>query len=166
MEHALSEVLGNLLFGSVQGWHCGKLHISKPYLEALFFENKSVTLDSKRHLLISALESSERLEPQKIKELDRNIRKVMDWRNAFAHGRIRFKGEKVYLAYFKNGLKQEELTDDFYTKIESYFWGAYNEAFNLLGIVLGWLEPVRAGFWKTTPAEILIKTRPDDDKSD
>lgn len=74
----------------------------------------------KRRTLTRLLERAEALEPSAIKELKAGLNKVMEWRNAFAHGKLLHEHNGGFVLQYYSGGPQELVLDDaFFEKVES-----------------------------------------------
>jgi hypothetical protein len=74
----------------------------------------------KRRVFTRLLERTEKLDSASIKALKAGLNNVMEWRNAFAHGKVvlEFTGGFV-LQYYSGGMKELALDDAFFEKVES-----------------------------------------------
>jgi len=78
--------------------------------------------ESKRKLIKHIIEELLVFETKKLQsEYDNKLRKVMSYRNAFAHGHLTNIGDEVKLTWFEGVTKSETLTDSYLEKIESDF---------------------------------------------
>jgi hypothetical protein len=76
----------------------------------------------KRRAFTRLLEQLNILEPEKIKQLKSGLNKIMEWRNAFAHGKVIHEmGGGFVLRYYSGEHKEFILNDDFFENIESTF---------------------------------------------
>ncbi len=74
----------------------------------------------KRRVFTRLLERTKALDAQAIKELKAGLNKVMEWRNAFAHGKVLHEHNGGYLLqYYSGGSQQLVLDDVFFEKVES-----------------------------------------------
>jgi hypothetical protein len=74
----------------------------------------------KRRVFTRLLERTEALDAGTIKELKAGLNKIMEWRNAFAHGSLvhDYNGGMV-LAYYSGGRKELVLDDAFFGQVET-----------------------------------------------
>jgi hypothetical protein len=98
--------------------------------EAGEFENRILDADwcsygNKCKLTKDILLATGLLQGKELNDFDQCIRKVGNWRNAFAHGTFEVEGEKVFLCYYKDERKKDELSDMLLAKIQSVFSTAY-----------------------------------------
>jgi hypothetical protein len=74
----------------------------------------------KRRVFTRLLERTGALDAPAIKELKAELNKVMEWRNAFAHGKMLYEHNGGYLLqYYSGGLQELVLDDSFFEKVES-----------------------------------------------
>ncbi|MEQ8246014.1 hypothetical protein [Fulvivirga sp.] len=81
------------------------------------------SFESKRKLVMFILEKQSLFDNNKSKdEFDKSLRKIMKYRNAFTHGKVKYLRERVKLSWYE-GVKpiDEFLTDEFLAKIETDF---------------------------------------------
>jgi hypothetical protein len=81
----------------------------------------ALTFAHKRRLAIALVDEKQLLVGKARDELDRILRRVMSFRNAFAHGDIVEQPEGTFLRYFEGARKTVELTDDYWDKIAEAF---------------------------------------------
>jgi hypothetical protein len=74
----------------------------------------------KRRVFTRLLERTDALDSGEVKELKAGLNKVMEWRNAFAHGNLQhdYNGGLV-LAYFSGEHKELVLDDEFFEQVET-----------------------------------------------
>lgn len=56
-------------------------------------------------------------------DFDRDLKRVISFRNAFTHGNIIVRDSVPVLEYFEGGQKKCDLTDEYWTKVENDFNG-------------------------------------------
>uniref|UniRef100_UPI0030ED5B54 hypothetical protein n=1 Tax=Pseudomonas guineae TaxID=425504 RepID=UPI0030ED5B54 len=90
-----------------------------------FFENEIIGTSDfsyafKRRVFTRLLEQMEMLEPESAKKLKAGLNKIMEWRNAFAHGQVLHEHNGGFvLQYYSGGQKEMILNDELFEKIES-----------------------------------------------
>ena len=73
----------------------------------------------KRKVFTRLLERTYALDTGEIKELKAGLNKVMEWRNAFAHGKIVHEHNAGFvLSYYSGGRKEFVLDDAFFEEVE------------------------------------------------
>ena len=76
----------------------------------------------KRRAFTRLLEQLNILEPERTKQLKSGLNKIMEWRNAFAHGKVIHEmGGGFVLRYYSGEHKEFILNDEFFENIESTF---------------------------------------------
>jgi hypothetical protein len=74
----------------------------------------------KRRVFTRLLERTGKLDLESIKELKAGLNKIMEWRNAFAHGKVLHEyGGGYVLQYYSGGAKELVLDDALFENIES-----------------------------------------------
>lgn len=79
------------------------------------------SLAAKRKLLAIAVEKFGLLCGSKKSELEQSLKKVTQYRNAFAHGTLAHNGEAQELHYFENKPQTVTLNDAYFEELESCF---------------------------------------------
>jgi len=80
----------------------------------------------KKTLVIEIVSEGSLLEGRDKNELIKNLKKVMDYRNMFAHGNIIFEENKgCVLYYWSGGSKQNVLTNEYWETLENCFKSAH-----------------------------------------
>lgn len=99
-----------------------------------FFSNRVIKADHfsyavKKNLIIEIVNDESLLEGRDKDQLPAVLKKVMEFRNMFAHGDIIFEnGIGCALRYWSGGIKKEVLTDEYLKNIEECFKSAHNLA--------------------------------------
>jgi hypothetical protein len=74
----------------------------------------------KRRVFTRLLERTSALDAEAIKELKAGLNKVMEWRNAFAHGKLLYEHNGGFvLLHYSGGHKELVLNDAFFELVES-----------------------------------------------
>lgn len=74
----------------------------------------------KRRVFTRLLERTETLDAEAINDLKAGLNKIMEWRNAFAHGKLVHEHNGGFLlAYYNGGRKELALNDAFFEQVES-----------------------------------------------
>lgn len=88
-------------------------------------ESDWCTFGAKRKLLNVAIDNFDLTSGKKKSDLDKYLSKVMKYRNAFAHGGYVNRSGIYKLRYFDTKVIEQDLDDEFWSKIEESFMGAY-----------------------------------------
>jgi hypothetical protein len=108
-----------------------------------FFANRIMKSDhlsyaAKKSLVVDIVNSDSLLESHNKADLEKALKDVMDFRNAFAHGEIKFEeGTGCVLSYWRGGHKRDVLSEDYWNKLETIFKRAdqlVEQAFANLGV--------------------------------
>jgi hypothetical protein len=103
----------------ISHWFFGRTHDRKSSFDSQILKSETCTFATKRRLLNDIIEQGGFLEAKEKDRLASSLRKVMSFRNAFAHGELSSDGSKVWLSYFERSPKEQELTDEFLTLVET-----------------------------------------------
>lgn len=115
LEDRMIEATSKLLFGI-------SALSSKPreFFVAEIMGTSDFSYAFKRRVFTRLLEDTEALDVPAIKELKTGLNKVMEWRNAFAHGKVLHEHDGGYLLrYYSGGVQELVLDDAFFDKVEN-----------------------------------------------
>src|SRR5207249_6329685 len=87
-------------------------------VSGLILDSDWCTLSAKRKLLLPLVDSEGLMEGKEKNNLANLYGKVIRYRNAFTHGNIVYDGSKIVIKYFEGSPRADELTDDYWTKVE------------------------------------------------
>ena len=79
------------------------------------------SLAAKRKLLNIVIEQFQLLDGPQKEELESNLKKITQYRNAFAHGTLTHNGETQELEYFEGTPRKAKLDDVYFEKLEIVF---------------------------------------------
>lgn len=128
IEHKINSILAEYLFGPTLG---------SPKPQKDFFVNEILQSNKfdysfKKELFIKIMNDHNLLIKEDRGILQENLKKIMTWRNAFAHGFLSADNlQECYLKYYSGGNKSIVLNDDFWTEVEVCFQ-QINELFKKL----------------------------------
>ena len=92
-----------------------------------FFVNRIIKSDnlsyaSKKGLVVDIVNSESLLNGRNKSDLEKSLKDVMDFRNAFAHGEVTFEEDKgCVLSYWRGGPKRDILSEEYWNKLENIF---------------------------------------------
>ena len=109
----------------------GPSHERRAAFESLVLNSDWCSFAAKRKLINQIINERKLLEGRDKNDLDVLIRRVMSVRNAFAHGRLSSDETRAWLSYFEASPREDELTDDYLTKIENLLLEAFDKTFDL-----------------------------------
>ena len=83
---------------------------------AEILQSPHFSFHAKKELLVKVVNSYSLLTGKKKNLLSKHLKKLMDWRNMFAHGEISYDATKgCLIKYYQGSHKVMELTDEFYS---------------------------------------------------
>ena len=86
---------------------------------------------AKRKLLNHIINKENLLQGSEKDKFEKGLRKVMSLRNDFAHGKLSSNGNAVWLSYFEGKSHKQELTDQYWSEVESELNSAWDCCFAL-----------------------------------
>ena len=115
MEDRMIEAVGKILFGSNN-----ENQKNREFFENEIMGTSDFSYSFKRRAFTRLLEQHNVINPDKIKKLKAGLNKIMEWRNAFAHGKVlhELNGGFV-LQYYSGGHQELVLDDSFFENVES-----------------------------------------------
>ncbi|MDH5387158.1 MAG: hypothetical protein OEY06_01770 [Gammaproteobacteria bacterium] len=85
-------------------------------------QSSALSYSSKKELVSKIINEHNLLQGKKKNKLQSTLKKIMEWRNAFAHGKVQHDNvQGCFIKYYSGGSKQLKLTDDFWSNLESVF---------------------------------------------
>ena len=112
LEDRMIEAVGKILFGSNND--------NREFFENEIMGTSDFSYSFKRKAFTRLLEQKRVIDPDKLKKLKADLNKIMEWRNAFAHGKVlhELNGGFV-LQYYSGGHQELVLDDNFFENVES-----------------------------------------------
>jgi hypothetical protein len=90
--------------------------------EREILQSSALSYSSKKELASKIINEHDLLKGKKKNRLQSTLKKIMEWRNAFAHGKVQHDSmQGCFIKYYAGGSKQLKLTDDFWSELESTF---------------------------------------------
>lgn len=115
LEDRMIEAVSKLLFGA--GEDTCKM---REFFVDEIIGTSGFSFAFKRRVFTRLLESTSALDATTIKELKAGLNKIMEWRNAFAHGKVLHDYNAGYiLQYYSGGRQELVLNDAFFEMVES-----------------------------------------------
>ncbi|MDP3877933.1 MAG: hypothetical protein Q8Q50_13210 [Methylobacter sp.] len=115
MEDRMVEAVSKILFGV-----SAKNGKNREFFVNEIMGTSDFSYAFKRRVFTRLLEQLEIIEPDETKRLKTGLNKIMEWRNAFAHGQVLYEHNGGFvLQYFSGGHKEMILDDDFFENVES-----------------------------------------------
>lgn len=85
-------------------------------------QSSALSYSSKKELILKIVNEAELLQGKKKNKLQSYLKKIMEWRNAFAHGKVQHDNTQgCFIKYYSGCSKQLKLTDDFWSNLELVF---------------------------------------------
>lgn len=114
LENLMDTIISNFLFN--------KRSIEKSFFDNEIISTSNITFSFKKGLILKINEHKKILEGNDKDEFSKLLRKTMDYRNSFAHGKISYDcNNGVVLEYYRGEIKKDRLDDDYWTKLEESF---------------------------------------------
>ena len=115
LEDRMIEATSKLLFG-----RSAESSMPREFFVAEIMGTSDFSFAFKRRVFTRLLENTGALDAPAIKELKAGLNKVMEWRNAFAHGKVLHEHNGGYLLqYYSGGVQELVLDDAFFDKVEN-----------------------------------------------
>lgn len=115
LEDRMIEAVSKLLFGKA-----ADARERREFFVTEIMGTSDFSFAFKRRVFTRLLEHTGVLDAPTIKELKAGLNKVMDWRNAFAHGKVLHEHNGGYiLQFYSGGAQQLALDDEFFEKVEN-----------------------------------------------
>lgn len=117
IEQRLEQFIAEYLFGIMVG-----PNPSRQFFNDEIVRSSSFTYSFKKELARKIAEAEGFVVGKDKEALSSSLKKIMDYRNTFAHGSYRYEqGVGVYVSYYQSARKSELLNDDYWTKLEAEF---------------------------------------------
>ena len=85
-------------------------------------ESSTLTFSSKKELLFKAVNEEDLIKGKSKNKLQGSLKRIMEWRNAFAHGRVQHELTKgVVLKYYSGKPCELILNDEYWSGVEETF---------------------------------------------
>lgn len=115
LESRMIEAVTKLLFRATP-----EAQLQRDFFAEEVMGTSDFSFASKRRVFTRLLERANVLDAEAIKELKAGLNKVMEWRNAFAHGNVQYDmGGGWVLAYHSGEHKELVLDDAFFERVET-----------------------------------------------
>lgn len=115
LEERMIEAVSKLLFSNGE-----EAQLQRDFFAEEVMGASDFSFAFKRRVFTRLLERTEALDVGAIKELKAGLNKIMEWRNAFAHGKILHEHSGGFvLLYYSGGRKELMLDDAFFEQVET-----------------------------------------------
>ena len=117
IEGQIDQILVNYLFGSAN-----KPNDRKDFFVQQILQSPGLTYSLKRDFLSKIVNDHDLLEGKDKNHLAAGLKKIMIWRNAFAHGTIHYDATRgAEIKYFSGSPQVQALSDEYWTEVEECF---------------------------------------------
>ena len=134
----LEEKLDSLIIQFVFSFEDSQNKKGRQYFANRIMKSDHLSYSAKKSLGVDIVNSESLLEGRDKADLEKSLKDVMAFRNAFAHGDITFEeGTGCVLSYWRGGHKRDVLSEDYWNKLETIFKMAdrlVEQAFANLGV--------------------------------
>ena len=90
--------------------------------EREILQSSALSYNSKKELASKIVNENELLKGKMKNKLQGYLKKIMEWRNAFAHGKVQHNNKSgCLIKYYSGGPKKISLTDEFWLELERIF---------------------------------------------
>ncbi len=90
--------------------------------EKEILQSSTLSYNNKKELFFKIVNKSELLSGKKKSKLQKYLKDIMEWRNAFAHGLIQVDNiQGCFVNYYSGSPKMLNLTNDYWDTVESTF---------------------------------------------
>lgn len=90
--------------------------------EREILQSSALSYSSKKELVSTIVNEHHLLQGKKKNKLQGGLKKIMEWRNAFAHGKVQHDNTQgCFIKYYSGGIRQLKLTDEFWSNLEVVF---------------------------------------------
>ncbi len=127
IEGALS--VENQLESIILQYFLGRSHEKRAVFESLILNSDWCSFAAKRKLINHIINEEKLLEGKDKNEFEELMKQVMSFRNAFTHGKLSSDETRVWLSYFESTPREEELTNEYLTRVEVSLRTANEKAF-------------------------------------
>jgi hypothetical protein len=90
--------------------------------EREILKSTALSFSAKRELVVKVITEGELLQRKKKNIVQKHLKSIMEWRNAFAHGKILHNSPKGCIVEYYSGHKQKlHLSDEYWNEVETCF---------------------------------------------
>jgi hypothetical protein len=82
--------------------------------------------ENSRRIALEVLREKQPTDDNKLENLDKLVRKVIDYRNQLIHGTPAMVHDKLMLSFFKIEKKDVEINEEYWKKLNQTFWDCHN----------------------------------------
>lgn len=90
--------------------------------EKEILQSSALSYSAKKHLILKVINAHSLLNGKSKNNLQYFLKKIMGWRNSFAHGKVQYDNVRgCFIKYYSGESKQLSLTDEFWCEVENTF---------------------------------------------
>lgn len=90
--------------------------------ETEILQSSALSFRAKKDLVAKVINEAELLAGNRKNSVQGHLKKIMEWRNAFAHGKIKHDSRMgCYVSFYSGHAQTQRLTDDFWDGVEQCF---------------------------------------------
>lgn len=117
LEKSLESIITNYFMGPLNGASARRELFESELLQTSFFQ-----FSVKKHLIDKISKEYSVPKPKERNKLQSYLKRIMLWRNSFAHGNLVLDGERgVLLRYYSGSQREEVLNEQYWSTVESIF---------------------------------------------
>ena len=85
-------------------------------------QSSALSYSAKKELISKVINATDSLPGKSKNKLQSYLKNIMEWRNAFAHGKIKYDSKRgCFIAYYSGSVKNLDLTDEYWDTVVSTF---------------------------------------------
>lgn len=117
IEQKMEAVLLNYFMGRFV-----KYGAKRELFEREILQSSALSYRAKKDLVVKVIEEGEFLRGGQKNAIQKHLKDIMEWRNAFAHGKLQYESKKgCILKYYSGSSKSLHLSDAYWAKVEACF---------------------------------------------
>jgi len=117
IEKGIDKILALYFFGP-----CVGLNEKRNFFVNQVLQSSDISFAFKKNLVQKIIDKYELLKGKEKNSFQKNLKMIMLWRNAFAHGELVYDSRQgPFLRYFSGDPQTQKLDDDYWSKVESCF---------------------------------------------
>jgi hypothetical protein len=136
----LEEKLDSLIIQFIFSFDKSRNQRGKLFFTSRIIKSDYLSYAAKKNLVVDIVNNESLLEGRNKADLEKALKDVMDFRNAFAHGDVIFEEDKgCVLSYWRGGPKRDILSEEYWDRLEDTFKSAdrlLERAFAKLGAAM------------------------------
>lgn len=118
----LEEKLDSLIIRFIFSCEDSQHQEGKQFFTTRIMKSDHLSYAAKKSLIVDIVNRESLLEGRDKADIEKALKDVMDFRNAFAHGEVIFEEDKgCVLSYWRGGPKRDVLSEEYWSKLESIF---------------------------------------------